>query len=139
MNYLDSTMLAIGDTTQLFLDNFIIEACQDVTKTFHQPVKDPANPLIKQDKPFEHSLYFQSGNHVVRRDSQDGLFKCWYEDLIDHDPPSKTIIEARQCFARSEDGITWEKPELDVVTEDGYKTNVVLGMPTVLTMRIPSA
>ncbi|HCN06665.1 MAG TPA: hypothetical protein DIT01_01950 [Lentisphaeria bacterium] len=63
---------------------------------------------------------------MVRRDSRDGLFKCWYEDLIDHDPKD-SLVEARQCYAVSEDGVTWEKPELDIVIEDGCKTNVVLG------------
>jgi len=126
MDYMDSTMLYIADSTQLFLDNLIIEASQEITKTYHQPKKDTANPLIKRDRPWEHNPYFQSANHVVLRDSQDGLFKCWYEDLVDHDP-SKYLVAARQCYAQSSDGVTWEKPELDVVTEDGRKTNVILG------------
>ena len=109
MNDLDSTMLVIGDTPQLFLDNLIIEACQDMTKTFHQPTKDPANPVIKQDKPWENSLFFQSANHVVCRDSQNGLFKCWYEDVIDSSP-QYSLFDGRQCYAESTDGIHWEKP-----------------------------
>ena len=96
MNYMDSTMLAIGDNTQLFLDNLIVEASHDVTKTTHQPRKDPANPLIIKDRPWEHLPYFTCSNHVVLRDSQDGLFKCWYEDLIDHSG-KKYLIEARVC------------------------------------------
>jgi hypothetical protein len=126
MNDLDSTMLVIGDTPQLFLDNLIIEACQDMTKTFHQPTKDPANPVIKQDKPWENSLFFQSANHVVCRDSQNGLFKCWYEDVIDGSP-EYSLFDGRQCYAESTDGIHWEKPELDIVVENGRKTNIVLG------------
>ena len=34
-DHLDSTMMVIGETPQLFLDNAIIEACQEITKTFH--------------------------------------------------------------------------------------------------------
>ena len=33
-DHLDSTMMVIGETPQLFLDNAIIEACQEITKTF---------------------------------------------------------------------------------------------------------
>ncbi len=126
MDYMDSTMLHIGNSSQLFLDNLIVEASYELTKTTHMPCKDAANPLIKRDRPWEHIPYFQSANHVVRRDSQDGLLKCWYEDLVDHDP-TKYLIEARLCYAESEDGLRWEKPELDILTEDGRKTNVVLG------------
>ena len=125
-DYMDSTMLHIGDFPQLFLDNLIVEASQEMTKTTHMPCKDPANPLIERDQPWEHVPYFQMSNHVVRRDSQDGLFKCWYEDLTDH-APTQYLVEARQCYAESEDGLHWVKPELDILTEDGRKTNVVLG------------
>ncbi len=123
---MDSTMLSIGSSTQLFLDNVIVEACQELTKTFHQPRKEAANPLIQQDRPWEYMIGFSCSNHVVLRDSRDGLFKCWYEDLVDHSS-RKYLVEARQCYAVSEDGLQWEKPELDVHMEDGRKTNVVLG------------
>ena len=123
---MDSTMLAIGDRTQLFLDNLVVEASHDLTKTTHSPQKDPASPLIEKDRAWEHLPYFTCSNHVVLRDPQDGLFKCWYEDLIDHSG-RKYLIEARICHAVSEDGVRWEKPELDVHEEDGRKTNVVIG------------
>ncbi len=128
MSAYDSTALVIGDTPQLFLDNLLVEASHDLTKTWHSPRKDDANPLIVKDKPWEHVPYFQSANHVVLRDSQDGLFKCWYEDMIDHfGREGEYMVAARQCYAFSEDGLTWHKPELDVVEEDGHKTNIVLG------------
>ena len=126
MDYMDSTMLAILDYPQLFLDNLIVEASHDLTKTTHKPRRDAANPLIIKDRPWEHTPYFTCSNHVVLRDSRDGLFKCWYEDLVDHSS-RKYLVEARQCYAVSEDGLQWEKPELDVHMEDGRKTNVVLG------------
>ena len=126
MHYMDSTALGITDTPQLFLDNLIVEASYELTKTTHMPRKDPANPLITKDRPWEHTPYLTCSNHVVLRDSQDGLFKCWYEDLIDHNG-TKYLIESRVCYAVSADGLHWDKPELDVHQENGRKTNVVLG------------
>ena len=128
MYQFDSTMLRVQDWPQLFLDNAIIEASYELTKTFHYPVKDPANPLIVKDQPWEHVPYFTCSNHVVRRDTRTGMFKCWYEDLVDYtfaDP--RWLVAGRQCYACSEDGLTWDKPPLDVVEEDGHKTNIVLG------------
>ncbi len=129
MSYLDSVALGIGNFTQLFLDNAIVEASQELTKTFHEPRKEESrNPLLKKDRPWEHVPYFTCSNHVVRRDSRSGLFKCWYEDLIDHSHEHpKWLIAARQCYAESEDGLEWTKPQLDVVEEDGRRTNIVLG------------
>ncbi len=133
MNYMDNTMLSIGSSTQLFLDNVIVEACQELTKTFHQPRKEAANPLIQQDRPWEYMIGFSCSNHVVLRDSKDHLFKCWYEDpgpdfLADGQAGTKKgLSTGRQCYAVSEDGLRWEKPEFDILIEDGHRTNVVLG------------
>jgi hypothetical protein len=125
---LDSVILSVGNFSQLFLDNGVVEASQELTKTVHRPRRDPAGPLIKKDRPWEHVPYFTCSNHVVRRDSRTGRFKCWYEDLIDHSHTSpKWLIQARQCYAESDDGLSWTKPELDVVEEEGRRTNIVLG------------
>lgn len=126
MDHMDSTMLAIFDRPQMFLDNLLVEASHDLSRTTHLPRKDPASPLIVKDRSWEHTPYFTCSNHVVLRDSQDGLFKCWYEDLIDHSGRTY-LVEARQCYAESRDGLHWEKPELDVCQEEGRWTNVVLG------------
>jgi hypothetical protein len=32
------------------------------------------------------------------------------------------------CYAQSADGVTWEKPEMDIVQIDGANTNIVLGL-----------
>jgi hypothetical protein len=58
-----------------------------------------------------------------------------------HDVPSqfresdgKIIVDVHEgkpscvCYAQSTDGVTWEKPELDIVQIDGANTNVVMGL-----------
>ena len=50
-DHLDSVILGVDDFAQLFLDNGIVEASQELTKTFHQPRRDPAIPLIVKDRP----------------------------------------------------------------------------------------
>ena len=32
------------------------------------------------------------------------------------------------CYAQSADGVTWEKPEMDIVQIDGANTNIVMGL-----------
>ena len=125
----DSTNLYVKDAVQTFIDSVLIEFAQDVTRRWHTPQRKGEGPVLKKDRPWEHVTYFTYSNHYVLRDPEDGLFKCWYEDLH-HRPekwPDVCGHDSRQLYAESEDGINWHKPELDVVEIDGRKTNIVLG------------
>jgi hypothetical protein len=141
MNFMDSTMLLIGRTPQYFFDNVILEQIQDVARSVHSPVKEPG-PLIQKDKPWESVPYFTVNGSTVLRDGTTGEFKCWYEDWAmnpagvdpdaatpDQDQPSLGILGSRLCYARSDDGLRWEKPAMDYLEEGGEKTNVVFGCP----------
>ena len=134
--YLDSSMLHFGEAKQFFFDNLIIEGAQNLTRRVHKPVKDQRSPLIRKDRPWEHVTYFTVSSWRVIRDPEEGLFKCWYEDWQFREPvkPGEylhdpTTNPSRYLFAHSRDGVHWEKPLLDVVKEDGRKTNIVFGDP----------
>lgn len=134
MRSVDSTMLIVGNVPQYFFDNLVIEQIQDLTRTVHSPAKQPG-PLLKKDRPWERTPYFTANGWSVLRDRTSGEFRCWYEDW--HIDPKEV---ARQgvvycCFsptsyARSADGLNWEKPELDYFEHNGRKTNIVLGDPS---------
>ena len=142
---MDSTMLHVGKVTNTFFDNLFIEQIQDVTRTVHSPEKVPG-PLVKKDRPWEGVPYFTCNTWNVFRDEASGEFRCWYEDW--HFDPQDFATHSRQdggtglprsihgdpyksqiCYARSEDGLNWVKPELDHLAVDGRKTNVVFGDP----------
>jgi hypothetical protein len=126
---LDPTQLYIQDLPQLFLDNLVIETVQDITRRWHRPKRRADAPVIAKDRPWEHSLYFTYSNFCVLYDPQDGLCKCWYEDLEGPLPTPNVHWNrfSRQLYAESKDGFEWRKPELDVYRLDGHKTNIVLG------------
>jgi hypothetical protein len=90
---------------QLLVDDFLVEHT-DLRRTFHAPREHPDNPLVRPDRSWEGkaggmALVFSDG---VWHDPKDRLFKMWY--LAGHG--------AGTCYAVSEDGLTWQKPELDV-------------------------
>ena len=124
----DSTHLYVKDNAQLFVDNLLVEASMDLTRRWYRPQRDPA-PVIVKDRPWEHIPYFTWSNYAVLRDPQDGRFKCWYEDLALR--KTGTLrgrwFGACQCYAESEDGLSWFKPELDVREVNGRRTNIVIG------------
>jgi hypothetical protein len=99
---------------QLFVDDFLIEQTT-LAREFHKPKEHPANPILRPDKLWEQqgrapmAMVFSDG---VWFDPADHLFKMWYMGGYG----------GGVCFARSEDGIHWTKPDLDVVK---LGTNIV--------------
>lgn len=108
-------VIPIGVGRQLFVDDFLVESTT-LERTFHAAEQFFGNPVLKPDRPWEkggpaaRAAPFSDG---VWYDPADGLFKMWY---IAGAYPRET------CYAFSEDGLDWVKPELDVVPG----TNIVL-------------
>ena len=141
----DSTYLMIGARRQFFFDDLLLEQTQNLTRRYYSPQKVPASPVLRKDQPWENTLYFTCNTWNVIHDPRDGLFKCWYEDwMIDDlsnyvcwtdETTGKLCVNfhrrwpTRYLYAESRDGLTWDKPALEYLTEDGRKTNVVLGSP----------
>ncbi len=92
---------------QLFVDDFLIETT-DLNRVFHMPVKYAGNPVLKPETELEvnaprnAAAVPKSGG--VWWDPAEQIFKMWYEAGWIH-----TI-----CYATSQDGLTWQRPILDV-------------------------
>ena len=126
----DPSMMFVQNEVQTFLDNVMIYQASGVSRRWHRPGHNPDGPVIWKDRPWEHITYFTYSNYCVLRDPEDGLFKCWYEDLVLEPGQQKASAvphHSRQLYADSEDGIDWRKPEIGIVEEVGTKTNIVLG------------
>ena len=93
--------------------------------------KDPNNPLIEPKYPWDSATVFSHG--TVVRDPIDGQWKAWYISTP-HDPEyvptSRAMTSDRQLtYAVSDDGVTWERPMLDLCPYGDYsKTNIILDM-----------
>ena len=120
----EPTMLDIGHSKQVFVDDLVIESVENVCRTWHQPIR-VENPVIVRDRPWEQITYFTFNGSRVVRDLKDGIFKCvyqiWNRGKTPHDPPAFHLL-----YAESEDGLHWRKPELDVFQHDGRNTNIVI-------------
>jgi len=97
---------------QLFVDDFLIEP-NTLIRTCHQAEYYPGNPVLAPDQPWETgrtsqdfpaptAMVFSDG---VWYDPADHLFKMWYMGGYTDST----------CYATSKDGISWDKPKLDVV------------------------
>jgi len=93
---------------QLLVDDFLVENTT-LTRVFHQPVKHPGNPILFPQTAEEcHPDYppcavAKCGG--VWFDDRSKRFKMWY----------MAGYVGWMAYAESDDGIHWERPELDVV------------------------
>ncbi|PAW77742.1 MAG: hypothetical protein B9S32_10050 [Verrucomicrobia bacterium Tous-C9LFEB] len=107
---------------QLFVDDFLI-ASATLKRSFHKPEKYAGNPIFKPETPLE-TTASRTGNWAavaksggIWWDAKEHLFRMWYE----------AGWLSTVALATSRDGLSWERPDLDVVRG----TNQVL--PTDLT------
>ena len=99
---------------QLFVDDFLIDETENLSRTFHQPKWHSDNPVFQaetlwekhrvRDLPF--AAPFSDG---IWWDPADGVIKMWYM--------AGTV--ATFGYATSIDGINWERPVLNAGREGG--------------------
>lgn len=101
---------------QLFLDDFVIGDLNGLTRVIHQPRKFEGNPVIRPDLPTD-------GQAIQVRDAPawdeaEKVWKVWYFRYGDDGNGA-----GAPGFARSKDGIHWEKPVLGLVESFGNRNN----------------
>ncbi|MFZ2654431.1 MAG: hypothetical protein WAX69_05905 [Victivallales bacterium] len=93
---------------QLLVDDFLVETVSGLNRVFHMPEKYSGNPVLKP----ETELEINAPNNAAALplsggiwwDPAEKVFKMWYEAGW-----INTI-----CYATSRDGLSWERPLLDV-------------------------
>jgi len=109
----------IGSRLELFVDDYIVDKLEgDVELYQHKP--HGREVVLSDDKPWEYLVnYF-----AVLRDGDK--YRMYYRG--DHHGTGKQALGEATCYAESNDGIHWKKPELGLFTFEGSpKNNIVLG------------
>jgi len=115
-------IVPVGTQKQLFLDDSIVEQMSGLRRVPHRAEKYAGNPVVRNDRPWDRGMMYPV---VVIRDAPAGLFHMWYRGVSA--PAPKPGVESL-CYARSRDGIKWEKPDLGLVKfEDVAGTNILGG------------
>lgn len=113
----------IGDRRELFVDNALIESMSgEAQLRLHHPT--PREIVMQHDEPWEGT---GSGYHSVFKDN--GLYrmyyKAWHLDVADG-KLSTNRHPLYCCYAESEDGIAWRKPNLGLHEYNGSKENNIV-------------
>ena len=114
--------LHVGSGRQVFIDGRFLAEAYDVKLQTHQPIKT-GETNIDTDRPWEVGGAGPYSNVVKDGD----VYHMWYQVMASvqwHIDKEAGSI----CYARSKDGIHWEKPNLGIVEFNGSKdNNIVLG------------
>jgi hypothetical protein len=112
----------IGVRRELFVEGSLVERLGGAAVLqLHHP--EPHEVVLVHDAPWEGS---GSGFHSVFRDGDlyRMYYKAWYFDV------SKGRVKSAHpgycCYAESNDGILWRKPELGLIEFNGSKANNIL-------------
>ena len=106
----------IGSRRELFVDDLLVEQLQGAR--FKQGAPVPREVAISNDKPWDGIALFAMGMFV-----RDGFVHLYYRAI--GEDRKATII----AYARSRDGIHWDKPELGLVDWSGSKANNLVQGP----------
>ena len=118
----------------LLLDTRIIDRVDNARLKVGTVHKHVANPLFVEDRPWEPRFDNLYAN--VHYQPETGRYRCWYHPFIIDPAVANTPVEMRskvahssegmevgECYAESEDGLTWSKPELGLVEFEGSTAN----------------
>ena len=117
----EPAVLDIGSRRELFVDGFLIDRLQGAQLRLHRPT--PRGVAVVHDKPWEGS---SSAYKTVIRDGD--IYRMYYRgsDVIYTQRGYHSEHPEFACYAESDDGIRWTKPELGLVEFKGSKKNNII-------------
>lgn len=110
-------VIDLQDRRELFVDQYLIEELSNLELELHAPHNE--GPVLYFDQPWEG--HFSAYCTIIH----DGdLYRAYYRGVreagADGRPNEVT------CYAESDDGIQWRKPELGIFEVNGMKANNVI-------------
>jgi hypothetical protein len=120
---MDDWPVRLDGRHQLFIDDDLVAQRDGVQRVVLEARKHPANPVLRPEHPWEDDMVLLYGSVV--RDPASQQFMMWYlaRDFDDKNP-FRTVV----CYARSADGVTWEKPNLGIIEYRGTKENNIVAL-----------
>jgi len=116
--------MATNARTHLFVDDHDILYRAGTKRLPHTTKSYPGNPLIRDDKPWECK---GTGYCSVYPNPESGRYQLWYQACalkLAQDKANRVVM----CYAESDDGIHWDKPNLGLhcFNGDDAANNIVL-------------
>ena len=109
--------------TLLLVDDFHVSYRPKTKRVLHPLKRHPGNPILAgRVKPWEVAIGYTS----AYRNPQTGLYQLWYQSAAFGATGDKTRL-CTLCYAESNDGLIWTRPELDLYPfNEIKKTNILV-------------
>ena len=107
----------VGSRRELFVDRHLIDKLDGAQLNLHR--LEAREVAIVHDQPWEGNTCFY---HSVLLDGD--LYRMYYRGS--HHVPGENASHQTVCYAESNDGVTWQKPELGLVEFNGSKANNII-------------
>ncbi len=111
------TPVRLGTRRELFVDDYLIENKRDVHFDLHHP--QAAESALEFDRPWEGPF---CGYVTVFKDDQK--YRMYYRGLPEAGGDCSDLEVT--CYAESENGIDWTKPDLGLFEHSGNKANNIV-------------
>ena len=112
-------VIQLDSRLELFVDHYLIDTLID-TRLVLQKTRDEG-PILKFDKPWEGAF---CGYFTIIKDGE--TFRAYYRGIPEAGKDGNSMEIT--CYAESEDGIHWEKPNLGLFQVNGTSENNVILM-----------
>ena len=121
-----SRAVPVGTRWQGFIDDFLIERRAALTTRLHQFEKHPS-PVLTVEAPWESPGRGGLGGPVnALYDADRKQFRLWYAARGFAGAGILPGVRNFACYATSDDGVHFERPELGLVEFDGSTTNNIV-------------
>lgn len=118
---MDVEVIDVGDRKQLLMDDLFLQQRDGVELRVNTPTKT-GEQLVIADQPWENRFV---GPYCTVMDD-DGLFRMWYESYYANETGNRHGV---LCYAESNDGQHWIKPNLGVHDFNGSTANNIVFPP----------
>lgn len=108
----------VGSERQLFLDDLWFFRHENIEKVLHQPQLKEV--VLESDRPWE-----SAGIHYSSVLQEGSCYRMWYRADEGH-TGNNSDENALVCYAESQDGIHWKKPDLGLVKMYSRGTNNII-------------
>jgi hypothetical protein len=108
------------------LEGSTLEDLWAVRRRVNPLLKSSRNPVMVEDREWEGSGPYLYG--TVLYDGEEKLFKMWYTVYNDFEYTRQLPGSYLTCYAISQDGYSWQKPDLGVFDWKGSKRNNLIAL-----------
>jgi len=108
--------VAIGKRKQLFVDRYLVALADEVLFTMMAPRRHPENPVLSPEAATDGQ--FVTPGAVLWNESKK-VFQLWYSAI--HFESGEEL--QYPAYAESRDGLSWQRPVLNLVEFNGSKAN----------------